>query len=161
MTLFVIATVIAVSAFNILAASHMPLTEGILATLHVFAFVPIVVSLLGMAPKVSARTVFFSFTDYGGGWPHIALSALVGQGSCMFVVLGSDAVAQLVEEVESVGAVIPNGMVWGFLLNVLPTFIMLLTFCFCIGSVEEALRPPYPCTFFQSLLQPQLLTFSN
>ncbi|GAB7361742.1 hypothetical protein MBLNU230_g1789t1 [Neophaeotheca triangularis] len=109
-TLLIMAAAAVVLAFNVLAASHVSLLEGILATLHVFAFVPIVVTLFVLARKQSMRTVFLDFTDNGGNWPSLSLSALVGQGSCMFVVLGSDGVAHLADGIEDAGSVVPKSM---------------------------------------------------
>ena len=79
----------------------------------------------------------------------------------MFTTFGSHAVAHLAEEVEDAAVVAPQGLVWSYLLvcyfslshsnlgyrantidvrqSIPLTFTMLLTYCFNIGSVEEAL----------------------
>ena len=49
------------------------------------------------------------------------------QVSSMFVVLGSDSVAHMAEEIEDAGVVVPKAMVWSFLLNVPFTFLLLVT----------------------------------
>ena len=87
-TLFIFAAVIGIAAFNIFAAKRQPLAEGIFATVHVFAFFPIIIVLWVFAPKQSASAVFTQFTDNGAGWPSTALAVMVGQVSTMFVVLG-------------------------------------------------------------------------
>ena len=116
-TLFTILTVIVVSAFNTFAASHLPFAEGIFATCRVFAFVPIIVTLWVMvSPKIPPAEVFVHFTDHTGSWPSTGLSVLVGQITCMFTTFGSDAVAHLSEEVEDAAVVVPQGMVWSYIL---------------------------------------------
>lgn len=87
-TLFIFASVIGMSMFNIFAAKHLPLAEAIFAAFHVLAFFPVVVVLLVFAPKQSASAVFTQFTDNGAGWNSTALAVMAGQVSAMFVVLG-------------------------------------------------------------------------
>ncbi|OAQ74176.1 amino acid transporter [Pochonia chlamydosporia 170] len=138
-TLLVIASVIAVSLFNVFAAKHLPLAEGTFVTLYIFSFFPVVITLLVLAPKQSASEVFTHFTDNGAGWPSLPLTVMVGQVSSMFVVLGSDSVAHMAEEIKDAGVVVPRSMVWSFLINVPFTFGLLIAYLFCIGNVEEAL----------------------
>lgn len=88
-TLLIIASVIGIAMFNVFAAKHLPLAEGIFVTVHIFAFFPIIITLLVLAPKQTASDVFTQFTDNGAGWPSIALTVMVGQVSTMFVVLGT------------------------------------------------------------------------
>jgi amino acid transporter len=116
-TLFTILTVIFVVAFNTFGATHLPFAEGIFATCRVFAFAPLIVTLWVMVtPKLDPAEVFVNFRDHTGTWPSTGLSALVGQISCMFVTLGSDAVAHLAEEVEDAAIVVPQGMMWSYIL---------------------------------------------
>ncbi|WPH04553.1 Hypothetical protein R9X50_00744500 [Acrodontium crateriforme] len=153
-TLITIAVVIALAAFNMFAASHLSVAEGIFATFHVFAFVPVVISLWVMAPTTATYDVFFNFKDHGGGWPSTELAALVGQVSCMFVVIGSDSVAHLSEEVEDAAAIVPQAMIWSDVLNAPLAFTMLITYCFSIGDIGKALASPYPFVYvFQNAFQ--------
>lgn len=87
-TLLIIASAVCIGLFNIYAAKHLPLAEGIFACLHVFALFPVIITLLVLAPKQSARAVFTEFTDNGAGWPSIALTVMVGQVSAIFAVIG-------------------------------------------------------------------------
>ena len=87
-TLLIWASVIGIGAFNVFAAKHLPLAEGIFVSFHILAFFPIIIVLLVMAPKQSAAAVFTQFSDNGAGWPSVAWATLVGQVSTMFVVLG-------------------------------------------------------------------------
>lgn len=138
-TLLIIGSIIGIGLFNIFGAKHLPLAEGVFVTFHVFAFFPIIIVLLVLSPKQSAHDVFLNFTDNGGGWPNVGWATLVGQVSTMFVVLGSDSVAHMAEEIEDAGVIVPKSMVWTFLLNVPFTFGLLLTYLFCIGNVSDAI----------------------
>lgn len=142
--LLTIATAIFVSAFNAFAAGHISIAEGFFALCHVFALVPIVVSLWILVPKKSARAVFLNFQDHKGDWPNVGLSTLVGQSSAMFVVLGSDAVTYIAEEIDNPELLVPQTMLRSFLINVPITLIMLVTYVFNVGDVEEILRGTVP-----------------
>lgn len=89
-TLLTMATGLIVSSFNILLASHLSWCEGVFATIHFFAFVPVLVGLFVLAPKQRAADVFLNFTDVHGNWPDRSIAVLVGQVSNFFVMLGSD-----------------------------------------------------------------------
>ncbi|KAE8379021.1 amino acid permease-domain-containing protein [Aspergillus bertholletiae] len=45
------------SLFNVFAAKHLPLAESIFVTFHYFAFAPIMIALLVLAPKASSDSV--------------------------------------------------------------------------------------------------------
>lgn len=94
-TLLIIAGSIGIALFNIFGAKHLPLAEGIFVTGHFFCFFPVIIILLVLAPKRSAREVFLEFSDNGAGWPNVGWSTLVGQVSAIFAVLGSDSVARM------------------------------------------------------------------
>lgn len=83
-TLLVIAVSVGIGFFNVFGAKHLPLAEGIFVTGHFFCFFPVVIILLVLAPKRSAREVFLEFSDNGAGWPSIGLATLVGQVSAIF-----------------------------------------------------------------------------
>ncbi|PPJ60677.1 hypothetical protein CBER1_03466 [Cercospora berteroae] len=115
---------IVVSAFNALAASHLSVAEGLFAICHVYALVPIVVSLWVLAPKQSVADVFFNCTDNG--------------------VLGSEATVHISEEVEEPETVLPRCMLWSYLANLPGTLLLLLTYAFNVSDLEataEAIVP--------------------
>ncbi|KKY21609.1 putative amino acid permease [Phaeomoniella chlamydospora] len=138
-TLLIWASIILMSLFNAFAAKHLPLAEGIFVACHCLLFFPIVITVFTLAPKQSAHDVFASFTDNGAGWSNMGLTTLIGQVSAIFIVLGSDSVAHMSEEVEDAGIIVPKAMIWSFLLNIPFTFIILLMICFCIGNITDAL----------------------
>ena len=88
-TLLIIATVLALAAFNFLAGKRLADAENVFFALHVLAFLPIIVMMLAMTPKKqNAKAVFTQFTNDGAGWSSMGLAVMVGQVSCIFVVLG-------------------------------------------------------------------------
>lgn len=145
-TLLIIAFAIWISLFNIFGAKHLPLAEGVFVTGHFFAFFPVVIILLVLAPKRSSKDVFTHFSDNGAGWPNLAMSILVGQVSAIFAVLGSDSVAHMAEEVQESSTVVPRAMVWSFIVNIPTTIGLLLTYLYCCPSVSDAVKHPsgYP-----------------
>ncbi|KAK5134732.1 hypothetical protein LTR08_006107 [Meristemomyces frigidus] len=85
-TLLTIAAVIGIAAFNVFAAKHLPLAQGIFATVHVFAFVPVIVCLWVLTPtKQTAAAVFTQITDNGAGWPTPGGALMVGQLSAIYL----------------------------------------------------------------------------
>jgi len=136
-TLLTMAAALVVSTFNIVLASHLSWCEGLFATVHFFAFVPVLVGLVIMAPKPSAAEVFSNFTQTGGTWPDTSLALFVGQVSNLFVMLGSDGVAHLAEEIEDAGVVLPQSMLWSYYVNAPLTLLMDVVYCFSITSVER------------------------
>ncbi|KAM3424072.1 hypothetical protein BST61_g11377 [Cercospora zeina] len=136
--------VVVVSAFNALAAGHLSVAEGLFAICHVYALVPIVVSLWVLAPKQPIAKVFLDYTDNGGEWPSPILGVLVGQIPAFFTVLGSEATAHIPEEVEEPETVLPRCMLWSYLANLPGTLLLLLTYAFNVTDLEvtaEAIVP--------------------
>jgi choline transport protein len=135
-TLLTMAAAVIVSTFNIVLASHLSWCEGVFATVHFFAFVPVLVGLVIMAPKPSAAEVFLHVTQTGT-WPNTSLALFVGQVSNLFVMLGSDGVAHLAEEIEDASLVLPQSMLWSYYVNAPLTLLMALVYCFSITSIER------------------------
>lgn len=95
-TLLIIATVLALAAFNFLAGKRLADAENLFFACHLLAFLPLIVALLAMTPeKQTAKAVFTQFTDNGAVWSSMGLTVMVGQVSCIFVVLGSDSAAHM------------------------------------------------------------------
>src|SRR5689334_24093971 len=55
---------------------------------------------------------------------------------------GSDATAHMAEEVKDAGRNVPRAMVWSFALNGLLGLFFVITYLFCLPSVEDALADP-------------------
>ncbi|KAL1583461.1 hypothetical protein WHR41_07555 [Cladosporium halotolerans] len=153
-TLLTMATGLVVSSFHILLASHLSWCEGVFATIHFFAFVPVLVGLFVLAPKQRAADVFLNFTDVHGNWPDRSIAVLVGQVSNFFVMLGSDGVAHLAEEIEDAGIILPRSMLYSYFVNAPLTVLMAAVFCFSVTSLPKALASPMPfVTVFHDVFQ--------
>lgn len=44
----------------------------------------------------------------------------------------------MAEEVEDAGVVVPRSMIWSFLVNIPPTFGLVIAYLFCMPSVSDA-----------------------
>ncbi|KAM0715990.1 hypothetical protein Q7P37_008504 [Cladosporium fusiforme] len=176
-TLLTMAAALLSSGLNIILASHLSWCEGIFATFHFFAFVPVLVALLIIAPKRSAADVFLHFEQTGTGWSTTTVALFVGQVSNLFVMLGSDGVAHLAEEIEDAGkklrapvdtkmharnhadqiitgVVLPQSMLWSYYINAPLTLAMAAVYCFSVTSIPKVLESPMPFVIvFQDAFQ--------
>jgi len=153
-TLFTMGAAVSVSSFNIVLASHLSWCEGVFATVHFFAYVPVLVGLFILSPKRSAGEVFLQFTQTDGKWPDTSMALFVGQVSNLFVMLGSDGVAHLAEEIEDAGVVLPRSMLWSYYINAPLTLLMATVYCFSITSIPKVLASPMPfVVVFQDTFQ--------
>ena len=66
----------------------------------------------------------------------------------------------LAEELKDASRILPLSMMWTAVLNGVLGWIMLVTFCFCIGDVETALETPTGYPFIQ-VAGPPLATISS
>lgn len=125
----------------------MPLIEAIILVIHIFAFFGILVSLWVLAPvNASPKQVFTQFSD-GGGWQSLGGSALIGITSGIYPLIGGDAAVHMSEELRDAGNTLPKCMIWTTVVNGALAWIMAITFCFCVGDLEEALNSPTGAVF--------------
>lgn len=134
--------------FNTYLAKKLPLVEGIILILHICGFFAILVPLWVLAPRHTSKDVFTKFAD-GGNWGSQVVSCIVGMLSPVFAFLGPDSAAHMSEETKYAARVVPSAMVWTVAINGVLGFIMLVTFCFCSGNVEEILANPDVMPFVQ------------
>ena len=83
-TLLVIAAVAIAIAINIFLSKTLPIAEWFILVLHVVGLFAIIIPLLAMAPKNSARVALLDITN-NGGWSTRGTSFMVG----LLTVLGS------------------------------------------------------------------------
>lgn len=150
-TLLIIAISFLAIIFNTNLAKHLPLVEGIILILHICGFFAILIPLWILAPRNSAESVFTEFTD-GGGWGNIGLSCLIGMLSPVFSFIGPDSATHMSEEIKDASRTLPLAMVWTAVINGTLGFVMLVTFCFCLGDVETILSNPEIAPFVQVFL---------
>ncbi|KAF2859172.1 amino acid transporter [Piedraia hortae CBS 480.64] len=137
MTLMVFAFIILTVCFNIFFAQHLPLAEGLILFLHIFAFFAILLTLWIMPEKhAPAPQVFGSFYN-GGGWSNMGLSCLVGLTTPIWCFIGPDAGAHMSEELKDASVQLPRAMLWAIVGNGVLGVVMLITFCFCITDLQS------------------------
>jgi choline transport protein len=124
------------------------MVENVILVLHITGFFAILIPLWALAPRNSAEMVFTQFTD-GGNWGSIGLSCLVGMLGPVFTFIGPDSATHMAEEIKDASWVLPRAMMWTALLNGTLGFAMLVTFCFCLGNIEDILANPDIMPFVQ------------
>lgn len=148
--------VFAVSAFNVVfntfLAKKLPLVEGIVLVVHIFGFIAVLVVLWVMGPKGDAYETFTTFNDYGG-WNNNGLATLSGLVAVVLPLLGADAAVHMSEELRDASKTLPRAMLWTTFINGSTGWVMLITFCMTIGSLDDALGTPTK--------QPYLYVFWN
>ncbi|KAK0933469.1 hypothetical protein LTR29_014929 [Friedmanniomyces endolithicus] len=137
-TLMVFLFVLLTVGFNVFFAHHLPLAEGIVLFLHVFAFFAFMLTLWIMADHAPAAQVFTTFNG-GGGWGNMGLSCLVGLATPIWCFIGPDAGAHMSEELKDASLQLPKAMMWAILGNGIMGIVMLITFCFCITDLDALL----------------------
>lgn len=146
---------IAVSAFSVLfntiLARKLPLIEALVLIIHIFGFIGIVVTLWVLSPTAQPSAVFTEFFD-GGGWGSKGGSALVGLLAGILPLLGADAAVHMSEELRDAGRTLPRSMIMTTVINGAMGWIMIITYCFCIGDLFELLETPTGYPFMQVFL---------
>ncbi|KAF2659732.1 amino acid permease-like protein [Lophiostoma macrostomum CBS 122681] len=125
--------------FNIFAAQHLPLAEGIILVLHVLGFFAFLILFWTMAERSPSKEVFTTWTD-GGGWGSLGTSALVGLATPLWCFIGPDAGAHMSEELKDASVVLPRAMMWATFFNGMFGIIMMITFVICGGALDSVLN---------------------
>lgn len=118
-----------------------------LETLSLFGYLGgllvVMIPLLVMCPKNSARDVFLEVTN-SAGWSSTGLSCLIAQSSVLYCNLGSDSAVHISEEVEDASLNVPRAIWWSYLVNVVMGIAMLITMLFCLGPLESVVGNTTP-----------------
>ena len=147
-TLIAIALVFFSLFINTTLARQLPSIEGIILVLHIFGFIAILIPLWLLAPLGNAHDVFTTFND-GGNWHSTGLAVLVGVLSPQLALIGPDAAVHMSEEVRNASKTIPRIMFATLFTNGALGFVMLVTLCFSVGSLEDVLETPTGYPFIQ------------
>lgn len=83
-TLFVFAMVLVIYIANVYASDLMPILSNLLMILHVLSWAVVLIVLWAMAPHQSAKAVFVTGWQNGGGWSTMGLSVMIGQISAIY-----------------------------------------------------------------------------
>lgn len=138
---------------NTFLARWLPKIEGLILCLHILGFFGILIPLVYLAPHGSAKDVFETFLNGGGGWPTNGLSFFVGLITSVFSFLGADAACHMSEEIQNASTVVPNVMLASILLNGVLGFALLVAILFCLGNIDDALATPTGFPFIEIFLQ--------
>jgi amino acid transporter len=141
-TLLTIAIAAIGTLINTYGAKFLPSLEGVILFLHLGGFVAVMAVIWGMATpgeQASGYTVWQEFSNYGG-WSSLGLACLVGQLTPIFSWTGPDAATHMAEEVQNAALVVPWCMVSTALINGGLGFIMLISFLYNMGNLEDALN---------------------
>ncbi|KAL6918845.1 hypothetical protein ACHAPO_010537 [Fusarium lateritium] len=150
-TLLSIAVAAFTVVFNTLLARKLPLIEAIVLVIHIFAFFGILVTLWVLSPRANAKDVFTQFSD-GGGWGSLGGSALVGIIAGTIPLLGGDAAVHMSEELRDASSTLPKAMILTTVVNGFFGWMMVITFCFCIGDLGQVISSPTGQPFMQVFL---------
>ncbi|KAI4239889.1 MAG: hypothetical protein L6R40_005441 [Gallowayella cf. fulva] len=147
-TLLAIALVLVSLFINTVLAKVLPTIQATILALHVLGFIAILIPLWVLSPHAPADKVFREFND-GGNWRNMGLASLVGILSPVVSLIGPDAAVHISEEVRNASKTIPRIMLATAIGNGTLGFVMLVTFCFCIGDLEQVLETPTGYPFIQ------------
>ena len=80
--------------FNTWGAKFLLMIETISLFGHLGGFLVVMISVLALAPKNSAKEVFTEFEN-GSGWGNMGVSLLIAQISVLYCNLGSDSAVHI------------------------------------------------------------------
>ncbi|KAK9780448.1 putative Amino acid transporter [Seiridium cardinale] len=144
-TLVTIAVAAFAVFFNTALARRLPIIQAAVLIVHLFGFIGVLVTLWALSPRADAKAVFTEFSD-GGGWGSLGGSTLMGITAGVLPLLGADAAVHMAEEVRDAAKVIPRSMIATTIFNGALGWVMVITYCFCLGDLNDILSSPtgYP-----------------
>ena len=126
------------------------------------AYICFIVPIWVNAPKASGKVVMTEFTN-SGGWSSMGLAVLAGQLSGIYTQVGVDTAAHVSEEVRSTShqivpgcpsnsgltsfvldasKAVPRAMMSVYVINFCLIFPAIITLCFAMPNLEDALSDP-------------------
>ncbi|KAK2879362.1 hypothetical protein FQN49_000950 [Arthroderma sp. PD_2] len=140
-TLLTFAIALIATFVNTYAAGHLPSLEGLILILHIFGFFATFITLWVMGERSPSTEVFTEFTNFGD-WSTVGLAVIVGQITPIFSFLGPDGATHIAEEIKDASKVVPWCMVFTAIINGALGFLMLITFLFTMGPVNDSILTP-------------------
>jgi choline transport protein len=147
-TLLVIAITAFCIIFNTFLAKKLPMVEGMVLIIHIVGFFAVLIPLWILAPRNPAELVFTEFLNLGG-WSTTGVAFMVGLLSPIYTLIGADSAVHMSEEIKDASIVLPRAIMWAASINGSLGFIMIITFCFCLGSVLDIIETPTGYPFIQ------------
>ncbi|KAI4114679.1 MAG: hypothetical protein LQ345_004578 [Seirophora villosa] len=147
-TLLVIAAVVIAVAINVFLSKTLPIAEWFILILHVVGLFAIIIPLLAMAPKNSARVALLDITN-SGGWSTKGTSFMIGLLTVLSSMMGFDCAVHMSEEVQNASETLPKAILWGAGLNAVLGYLTVFTLCFTMTDIPSLLDSPTTFPFLQ------------
>ncbi|KAG6988546.1 PAN2-PAN3 deadenylation complex subunit PAN3 [Physcia stellaris] len=147
-TLLIITIASLATVCNIMFARLLPQIETLVFALYMATFVGIITTLWVLGPKTPAKVVFTEFQN-NGGWSNQGLSVLIGLTGPVYSLIALDCGVHLGEEVRDASRTLPLALVWTYTIGAISGFIMMVTFCFSVGDISEAVESPTGQAYIQ------------
>jgi choline transport protein len=147
-TLLVIAITAFCIIFNTFLAKRLPLVEKMVLIIHILGFFAVLIPLWVLAPRSSPSEVFTEFLNLGG-WSSTGLAFMVGLLSPIYTLIGADSAVHMSEEIKDASIVLPRAIMYAAGLNGSLGFVMVITFCFTLGSIFDIIDTPTRYPFIQ------------
>ncbi|KAI4129166.1 MAG: hypothetical protein LQ341_006596, partial [Variospora aurantia] len=147
-TLLVIAAVVIAVAINVFLSKTLPIAEWFILILHVVGLFAIIIPILAMAPKNSARVALLDITN-SGGWSTKGTSFMIGLLTALSSMMGFDCAVHMSEEVQNASETLPKAILWGAGLNAVLGYLTVFTLCFTMTDIPALLDSPTTFPFLQ------------
>ncbi|KAJ5630768.1 uncharacterized protein N7484_010868 [Penicillium longicatenatum] len=142
-TLIMWAIVAFVGFINIYGIRILPALQMLGGIMHIIFFIAIIIPLVLLSRRSTSEFVFTQLMTTEEGWQSKGVAWCLGMLTVTYCFIGFDGAIHMSEEVRNPATVIPRILVQSIAINGFMAFVFLLVILFCIGSVEEALNPPY------------------
>ncbi|KAK6334070.1 hypothetical protein TWF696_002572 [Orbilia brochopaga] len=147
-TLLAIAAIVFVILCNYFGSRLLPRWQNPAFAIHILAYLAFLVPVWKNAPKASAKQVWTEIENRGG-WSSLPLSIMIGQFPAIAAQTTVDAALHMSEEVRDASRSIPKVIVSIYMINFVLNLTTVLTICYHITSVQDALDDPtsYPAVY--------------
>lgn len=142
-TLALLGFILTLIVFNTWAAKALPMVQAAALWIHIFGFLAVIIPLLVLAPKNSAKDVFTVFVNESG-YSSMGTAVLLNQVFSLYCILGSDTAVHISEEVADAGLVVARCIWWSYLLNSSLALGTVFTILFCFGPLDDAINADIP-----------------
>ncbi|KAK4888975.1 hypothetical protein LTR27_012196 [Elasticomyces elasticus] len=138
-TLLAYAVILLPLLCNIFARWILKMIEIVGAILHFVFFVVLVVVLITLGGRNSARYVFTADSGGVSGWESPPVAWCIGLLSAVFPLTAFDGVLHLSDEVKNPEIRVPKALITSYCVNAVVAFGFMIVLLFFMGDPEEAL----------------------
>ncbi|KAK3181295.1 hypothetical protein K4F52_007439 [Lecanicillium sp. MT-2017a] len=151
-TLLSLVPVVLAFTGSVYGSKVLPYWQHAAFTVHVLAYLAILIPIWINAPEATHEQVWTSF-ESSGGWSSLPLAVMIGQLPGITFQVGIDAATHMSEEVQDAAKAVPRAMLTVFVVNFIILFPMILTACYHIPDLEAALADDTTYPFIYILRQ--------